>query len=34
VITRTTAILYATNAGNLQVLIADIPPDEDPDGIK
>jgi twitching motility protein PilT len=31
VITRTTAILYATNAGNLQVLIADIPPDEDPD---
>ena len=29
VITRTTAILYATNAGNLQVLIADIPPDED-----
>ncbi len=34
VITRTTAILYATNAGNLQVLIADIPPDEDPGGIK
>ena len=28
VITRTTAILYATNAGNLQVLIADIPPDD------
>ncbi len=34
VITRTTAILYATNAGNLQVLIADIPPDEDAEGIK
>ena len=31
VITRTTAVLYATNAGNLQVLIADIPPDEDPE---
>ena len=32
VITRATALLYATNAGNLQVQIADIPPDEDPDG--
>jgi twitching motility protein PilT len=28
VITRTTAILYATNAGNLQLQIADIPPDD------
>ena len=27
VITRSTALLYATNAGNLQLQIADIPPD-------
>ena len=26
-ITRSTAILFATNAGNLQLQIADIPPD-------
>ena len=27
IITRSTAVLFATNAGNLQLLIADIPPD-------
>jgi hypothetical protein len=27
VITRATALLYATNQGNLQLQIADIPPD-------
>src|SRR5687768_11467426 len=29
VITRTTAVLYATNPGNLQLQIADIPPDDE-----
>ena len=35
VITRTTALLFATNAGNLQLQIADIPEDsgEPPDTI-
>jgi Tfp pilus assembly ATPase PilU len=27
IITRSTALLFATNAGNLQLQIADIPPD-------
>ena len=29
VISRATGILYATNVGNLQLQIADVPPDED-----
>ena len=32
VITRTTALLFATNAGNLQLQIADIPPDSERPG--
>ena len=33
VITRTTALLYATNQGNLQLQIADIPPDPPETGV-
>jgi twitching motility protein PilT len=33
VITRTTGMLYATNAGNLAIRIADVPSDDKPLGL-